>query len=207
MATGKRDIYCDLTNSAFVTSQLNPQRTKIAACFHQDKITIAIHPLEIDPTRPQNRGPYSELDPAGWTASVKVFNSAGTVLASQTVWAVSGTTLTGSLDLNTAAMATEFPVIPSSITTITGIFEVEITDGTGAKFTFQDTAFVINREYITAGSPSALPATSYYTKDELNALFVRFSGNPDGATITLTNGARETILGVDSDGSIDGDAI
>jgi hypothetical protein len=205
VATGKRDIYCDLNASAFVQSQKSSQGARVAGFFHQDKITLSLHALELDPTRAPNSGPYSELDPTGWSAAVKIFNSSGTVLASQTSWTVSGTALVGSLDLNTANMATEFA--SSAVTSVqTAIFEVELTDGTGAKFTFQDTV-TIKREYIVVGSPSALPLPSYYTKDEINALFVRFSGNPDGATITLTNGAKEVVLGAGTDGDAQANAV
>jgi hypothetical protein len=209
VATGKRDIYCDLTNQAFVRSQRDSTRlASLPGAFHQDKLYLAIHPLEIDPTRTAIQGPYSELDPTGWSASVKIFKTSdATVLASQTVWAVSGTSLVGTLDLNTAAMATEFPASPLTTTTITAILEVELTDGNGSKFTFQDTAFVIKREYITAGSPVAVGAARYYTTDEINAMFVRFSGNPDGATITLSKGSREVVLGAGTDGDAQANAV
>jgi hypothetical protein len=201
VATGKRDIFCDLSKSAFVASQNSPQLASIAGCFHQDKLTLAIWPLEADATRAANSGPYTQLDPTGWSAQVKVFSTAGTVLASQTSWTVSGNTLTGSLDLNTANMATEFA--SSATTYITAIFEVELTDGSGAKFTFQTRSFEIKREYITAGSPTALPLASYPTWDEVLAMFVRFSGNPDGASITLrsANGDYETEIKCNDDGS------
>jgi hypothetical protein len=201
VATGKRDIYCDLSKSAFVANQLNSQATSIAGFFHQDKPTVAIHPLEADPTRAANQGAYSQLDPTGWSASLKVYSSAGTLLASQTVWTVSGNTLVGSLDLNTVAMASEFA--SSSTTQIeNAVFEVKLTDGTGAEFNFQS-RITIKRQYNVAGSPVATPSARYYTVDEINALFVRFTGNPDGSSITLrsSNGDYEVVLQCNDDGS------
>jgi hypothetical protein len=209
VATGKRDIFLDLSRSAFILNQRDANLSKIATCFHQDKLTLSLHPLEIDATRTPVQGPFAELDPTGWSASVKVFKTSdGTVLASQTSWTVSGNTLNGSLDLNTANMALEFPASPLTTKTITAIFEVEITDGNGAKFTFQDTAFVINREYIVAGSPTALPLTSYYTAAEMDQLFVKFANNPAGATISLKSpdGTKTVDIGCNDDGSFDSNA-
>jgi hypothetical protein len=183
VAVVKRDIYCDLTNQVFVVSDKTYQPVKVAPVFHQQNLRLHVYLLEIDPTRAANVGPFVDVDPTGVSLAVKVFTSTGTVLASQTSFTVVDGALVGNLNLNTAEMATAFA---SSSTTLisNAVIEFEITDADGS-ITIQRTDFEIKREYITSGSPVATPPDEYYTKAEIDAVFVRFSGNPAGYGIEL----------------------
>lgn len=210
MAAVKRDIYCDFTSGLLVQSTRNNTPALFPSPFHQDNIRLTVHPLEFAPTNNPTQGPFAEIDTTGMSLTVKLLKSDGTVLASQSSWTVEDeTTLVGNLDCNTANMATEFPALPSAITSLTGcIIEFEFSDADG-KVTVQQGGITIKREYIIAGSPSALPLPSYYTQAEINALFVRFSGNPAGASITLVSpdGNNEAVLRVDDEGEFQTDAV
>lgn len=200
MATVQRDIYADFTNGAFVQSNLNAQRVSLPPCFHQDTLRLIVHPLEFDPSRAANLGPYAEITPTGMALIVSIFTTTGTLLASQNTFAVVGDTLVGAINLNTAAMATAFATVDS----ITAVIEFEFSDADGS-ITIQSRTLTINREYIVVGAPTITPPDEYYTKAEIDALFVRFSGNPAGNSIELTSpdGTKAVELKCKDDGSFD----
>lgn len=198
----KRDLFADFTNAKLVRSGRDGTENLIVPPFHEDILFLKIQALEIDTTGNPLQSPYAVIDANGLSLALKVFTSDGAdVLASQTSWDITTDgAFQGSLTLNTVAMAAEFT--SGSITSISTIWEFEFQDADG-KITIQQSNVTIKREYITTGSPIAVPTETYYTKADIDAMFVKYAGNAPGLSIRLTsaNALYETELACNDDGS------
>jgi hypothetical protein len=194
-------IYADLTNRIFVASSRGGAPKAFANPFHQDKLYLSIQPLASDPSGAQSSTPFQVLDGAGYSLTVLIVKrSDGSTLAGPvTSWTPDGTAKAGSIDLNTVAMASAFS---GSTASVSAWVQMLFDDGANQKVTLQSD-LTINRTYITAGIPSELPTTSYLTREECLALFVKFAGNPNGSTITLPSpaGTYSVVLVANDDGS------
>lgn len=203
------DVFADLTNRKFVASSKGGSPKPFASPFHQDKLYFSVQPLEIDSIGAQTGAPYEVLDGSAFSLSVLVADTSGTTLAGlATSWSPNGTAKIGSIDLNTAAMATAFT--SPSTTQISAEIYFQFDDGANRKTTIKDT-LTIKRSRITGSTPSELPVDSYLTRAECLALFVKWSGNPAGKKIALSatggaDGADDLILGENSDKSFGADA-
>lgn len=195
------DIFADLTNRKLVASSKGGSPKPLASPFHQDRLYLSIQPLDYSSTGAQSSSPYEILDGANYSLSVLVTKTDGTTLAGPaTSWTPDGMAKIGSIDLNTAAMVTAFT--SGSTLEVAGYIFLQFDDGANRKTTIQ-ADITIKRSYLTGGTPSELPLTSYLTREECIALFVKFSGNANGATITLPSpdGVYKVILGANNDGS------
>lgn len=206
MATfGPTDLFFDIANEAIVTSLTNQGTFTLPAWYHQNTKDLRCTFLRLNTTGTFGT-PYTKVPVAGLTLSVKVFSSAGALLASQSTWVADtgAATLSGVLNLNTSEMATAFT--SSATLSISAFIEFKVSEAGGGETTFQQ-AITIKRQYDVAGSPSATPAATYLTEDQSNARFVRFSGNGDGASITLrsASGTYEVIISVNDDGTFHAD--
>jgi hypothetical protein len=200
-------IFADLTNRKFVANSFGSADAFFASPFHQDKMCLSVQTLMIDPSGVRSSNPYSIVDCSGWAVTVLIVKTAdGTTLAGPAVLGtVDGTAIAGSVDLNTAAMATAFT--SGSTTSVDATVYIQFDDGSSNKTTIKYPLTIL-RSLITSGTPSELPLDSYWTRDEINALFVRWSGNAPGKAITLVddNNVYQTILKANTDGSNASDA-
>lgn len=200
-----QDVFVDLSQKKFVSSvKGGPTSQPFGTPYHQDILNLTIQPLDYDSGGVPTSVPYEVLNASGYSISLLVTTTSGTTLAGPfTTWTPddSGTALTGSADLNTVAMAAAVAALAVGATVST-IFWLRITNGTTRQVTVQ-ASVDIYKSAITSGTPSELPVTSYLTRDECLALFVKYAGNPAGATITLTSpdGTEEVVLGANDDGS------
>jgi hypothetical protein len=201
-------IFADLTNRRLVASTKGSAEKKIDQPnppFHQDKLYFSVQPLIINASGGDS-APYSLPDAANYSVTVLIVKASdGTTLAGpMSSWTVDGTAKAGSIDLNTAAMATAIAATPTGIS---ALIQFQFDDGANVKTTLEQT-LAIRRTYITAGTPSELPVASYLTREECIALFVKFSGNPLGASITLRDATDtyDLILKCNTDGSNASDA-
>jgi hypothetical protein len=195
------DVFADLTNRIFVQSPKGMSPKSFARPFHQDKLYFSVQPLEAFPLGGQTSTPYAILDGAGFTLSVLVTKTDGTVLAGPaTTWTPDEYAKVGSIDLNTAAMVTAFT--SSSVLELPAYIYFQFDDGASRKTTLR-ADLTINRSYLTSGTPSELPLPSYLTREESIALFVRYFGNPNGSTITIPSpdGTKTTVIGTNDDGT------
>lgn len=149
------------------------------------------------------RGPaavYSILTPSSLGLKVGL-GIDGTAYALQTSFSASGNYLEGSLDCNVSA----FETAVNAGTTIS--LEIELSEGGKFKTVYKK-AVTCRKGVITTGATTPLPADSYYTKAEIDAM-VAFLSNSAGKTITLTSpdGTRQRIIGVRDDGSTQDDVI
>lgn len=194
------NVFADLTNGRLAASAKGGDLS-FPSPFHQDKLQLSVQPLDYDSGGAQTSAPYSVLDAAGFSLSVLITKTDGTTLAGPTTsWAVNGTAKLGSIDLNTAAMVTAFT--SSATLSVDAYIYLQFDDGANRKTTIKGDLTIL-RSYLTSGSPSELPIASYLTREECIALFVKFSGNPNGSTLTLPSpdGTRQVILGANNDGS------
>lgn len=196
------DVFIDLTNRKFVASTKGGDRTTaFASPFHQDKLYLNVQPLDYDSGGAQTSAPYAVLDAAGFSLSILVTKTDGTVLAGpMSTWAVNGTAKLGSIDLNTAAMVTAFTV--GTVLQLDAYIYFQFDDGANRKTTIKGDLTIL-RSYLTSGTPSELPLASYLTREECIAIFVKFAGNPNGSTITLPSpsGAYSVVVAANNDGS------
>lgn len=199
-----RDIYADFTEGRLVRSSKDSGYVNFPSPFHEDNLRLVIHPLEFDPSRTPNLGPFAEIDPSGMALTVSIFKSDATLLASQGSWAVSGNTLVGTLNCNTAAMQTAFA--SSSTTSIPALIEFEFSDADG-KVTVQQ-AITISREYITSGTPAPIPSETYLTESASLSLFVAKAGAAgEGFTLTSPDGTKTIYCYCDNDGVLRSDPV
>lgn len=197
------EVFADLSNRKFVASVKggSEKANPISSPFHQDKLYLSVQPIEYDSSGAVSSDPYSELDGSAFALSVLITKTDGTTLAGPaTTWTPDGNAKVGSIDLNTAAMVTAFT--SSSTLTVDAYVFMQFDDGANRKTTIQ-ASLTIKRSYITSGTPSELPLSSYLTREECIALFLKFSGNPPGSTLTLPSpsGAYKVIVGANDDGS------
>jgi hypothetical protein len=195
-------IFADLTNRILVASSKASAEKRIDSPSrpgHLDKLYWAIQPL-LQSASPTNEQPYEEIDAANYSITVVlVAYVGGTVLSGpMNTWSVDETRKVGYLDLNTAAMVTAM----TSVTELRCVLEFKFDDGANVATTIRQEIYV-NKSYLTASTPSELPLTAYFTREEVLALFVRFANNPAGATVELKSpdGTRTINYGVNDDGS------
>ena len=198
-----RDIYCNFTDGRLVRSNKDATYVTLPAPFHEYNLRLIIHPLEVDPSRALNLGPFAELDPDGWALNLSIFNSSGSsVLAQQTSWTAEGNTLVGSLNCNTANMVTAM----TGVNSIQAVLEFEFTDANG-KITIQQ-SITINREYITSGTPAPLENESYLTESASRAIFVAKQGAAgEGLYLTSPDGTKVIFCYCDDNGVFRSDLV
>ena len=199
-------LFNDITNRKFVVRPNDTGEFPFPKVFQEDRVNIEYQPLEINSSGSRIT-PYSVVSVVGLSLTIKIAKASdGTILASQTSFSLdtAANVITGVLDCNTAAMVTAM----TGVASVDVYFEVELADATGS-MTVAQVACKIYKEYITAGSPSALPLSSYLTRAECLALFVKFVGNTAGQTIELVSpdGTRFRIVGMNNDGSAQDDLI
>ena len=207
MATaGPLDLFLDIANEEIVSSFTNQGAFTLPAWFHQNVKDIRATFLRLNTTG-NFTAPYVKVPAAGLTFAAKLYTSAGTILASQTSWTINLTdanALDGTLNLNTAEMTTAFT--NAATLSISAIIEFKMTEPSGGITTWQKT-ITIKRQYDVSGSPDASPTETYLTENQCLARFVQFTGNGNGASITLksADGTHEVIISVNDDGTFHAD--
>jgi hypothetical protein len=200
------DIFVDLTNRSFVASAKGGSKVgPFSSPFHQDKFYLNVQPITADPGSTSS-APFKVVDAANFSLTILITKTDGTTLVGPiTTFTPNGLAKLGSLDLNTAAMATAFT--SPSTTSVDAYVYFQFDDGSNTKITIKGD-FSIKRTYITTGTPTEQPLATYLTRDECIALFVRFAGNPAGSSITLPDSTStyNLILKCNTDGSNASDA-
>jgi hypothetical protein len=208
-----REVFVDLQNACLVAGLRGGgvNATNFPKPFHTDLLGLRVRFLtlssgfnEFSPV-----DPYLVADIVGAALTVKLYSAAAPygVLASALpgVWAIDPATenaLVGQLALNTVEMQAAMAGM-SPVQELSTILEITITMGGGEQYTIRHSPFPIRKSLNVAEGPVALPLDQYYTRDEIEAQFVRFVGNRAGASITLrsANNQYETILQCNDDGS------
>lgn len=204
-------VYVDLSRKKFLANISGGEASQpFGSPFHQDILNLSIQPLDYDSTAiAAGSGQYETLNASGYSISLLVTKASdnSTLAGPFTTWTpdTNGTALVGSADLNTVAMAAATAALNAG-DSLSTIFWLRITNGTSRQVTVQ-ASVTIYKSAITSGTPSELPVTSYLTRDECLALFVKFAGNPNGATITLVSpdGSQEVTYGATNAGAAQAD--
>jgi hypothetical protein len=192
-------IYADLTNRQFVSNTKGTAAKGFSSPFHQDKLYWSIQPLRQNANGASTSDQMEVLDAAAYAITVLIRTTAGVTLAGPNVFTtIEEQAKVGSIDLNTAAMATAM----GSGSEVSAVVEIQFDDGATEKVTVTGT-MTIKRTYLTSGTPSELPLTRYPTWEEALAVFVRFAGNVPGSSITLPDETNtyELVVKCNSDGS------
>jgi hypothetical protein len=204
----QRDIYCNFTDGRFVQSNKSAQAVSFQSAFHQDNLRLVIHPLEVEPSNAPSAGPFTELDPTGWSVVVKIFKASdGTELAAQNTWTVDGNTLVGSINLNTVAMSTAV----GSSSSLSCIVEFEFQDASGNKLTvggYQHGIFTVYKELITSGTPANLASETYLTETASRSQFVpKVGAAGEGFYLTSPDGTKTGFIYWGDDGSLKSEPV
>ena len=202
-----RDIYANITDGTLVKSTRENTAVRFPNPYHQDNLSLVIHPVEIDTSRTPNQGPFAEISATGLSLKVKIFKADGTtVLASQETFTADGNTLVGALNLNTAAMSTAITAAAGDITTAIVEFEFTYTDSTSV--TIQQRNLTIYKECITTGSPVAIENETYLTEAASRSIFVKRVGEPgEGQYFTSPDGTKQVFQWLDNNGVLHTDLI
>lgn len=192
-------IYCDLTNRILVASSKGINEvTKFPSPFHVDELYMSIQPLIQSPDGLVTSQPYSVPDGSGYSLSVALFDVTGatTLAGIASTWTPDGTAKLGSLDLNTAAMATAFT--SGGTTQITALLYFQFNDGNGVTTLFKQ--ITVLRSYLNSGTPSAVAGVRYLT-DADEARYVKYSGNTAPIELVCaTDATKKNLLYTDTDG-------
>lgn len=199
-----KTIFADLTNRQLVASSKAAAPKRIdspANPGHGDKLYLSVQPLVLS-SLPTNENPYEVIDAAGYSlVALVVKKSDGTVLSGpMSTWSVYGTTKTGSIDLYTAAMISSI----GSALTLECVIEFTFSDAANEVTSIaQD--LTVRRSYNLPGVVAAVGSLRPLTEADA-ALFVRWSGNPNGAVLELPSGPLGTfarqIYTSEDDGSL-----
>lgn len=148
--------------------------------------------------------PFSRLTITGASIDLAIINPASptTPLArNNSAWTIGTNVATGFLDFNTAEMVAFFAGATYKEQKTVDLFCRLTVNG-------EDTeAFLVNfriqKSTLVTGTPSPVPGETFYTAAQLNNLFVKWQGNPAGATIDLQslNNGHHRVIGVNDDGS------
>lgn len=196
-------LFIDTTNRRAVLGPKNQGPFPLPQLFQEDQIALRIQFLTMADNAPRNN-PFEIIPVGGLAVKVKIGSiTENKIYGSQSVWDFDAgqNVITGIVDLNTQNTIDAMNAATGA--PIAATFEIELNGITS----FQSKV-TINPELIKNGSPDALPLDQYYTKAEMDALFVKFYGNPPGSSITLPNTANDNalILKADADKSAGGDA-
>lgn len=196
-----QQVFVDLSRKKYVASSSGGDTSQpYGEVFHQDKLHLIIQPLDIRPAGAFTSNQYEILNASGYSISILVTDTASTpatLSGPATTWTPNGTALEGTVDLHTAAMDTAF----TSVNSLATYFWIQITNGTDRRVTIK-TPVTIYKTAITSGTAAQYPAEEVVFRSELSQ-YVRFSGNPNGSTVTLPSpsGVYKVILGANDDGS------
>lgn len=214
--TGIKYGFCNLSSGQFVAGRLDktPTFEPFGRLYDQNNLNLVIYPLEINPSARVGFDPYTQLSVSGVSLSAYIFDSTGTtVLASQTVFTADAAagTLSGTLNLNTAAMVNYAPTVTgkdviiefrfvTSIGTIT-VSTPRPGDGTG-------TPAKVYKQFNVSGSPVAVANETYLSENQTRALFVLREGLA-GQSFTLlsADGTQKILCYCDNDGVFRTDLI
>lgn len=156
--------------------------------------------------------PNTYMNLGGAALTVSIFTTDGAITLATTAaggWTAStdGNFLTGNLNLNTVNMAAQFaPTVPGVLSIIASL-EIQLVMA-DATYAFR-TNITIDKSFIAGATPANITSAGYLTREEALALFVKYYGNPDGATVTLVSpdGLTQGIIGVNDDGSFKMDVV
>jgi hypothetical protein len=152
-----REIFIDLQNAAFVAGLRGGglNAGNFPKPHHVDLLDLRVRLLVQNQAASEYLpvSPFTVLTPTGITFSLRVYLAATpwTLLATAATWTVVTTTLTGNLDLATAAMATAVTSL-SPLQELDTILEAVIEQTGGKRITVRQYPFPIRKALYVASS-------------------------------------------------------
>ena len=210
---GELSIFINAKDRTLVSSFLNRQTVSLPAAIQGETLTLLVYFL--NPVGLQVSSPFEYLDFSGGTLKVGICGGDGrptgtasdptpTVIAFQDTFSEIPNGFSGELTLNTPDVATFLGALSERAST----FEVELTPAAGDPVKYLQIPVIIKAAVIESASTVPTPISSYMTRNESLAAFVKQIGLP-GETVQFTspNGLYGRILGVRDDGTRQDDVI
>lgn len=179
------------------------QRTPIplGQFFSKNVLSIQVYPLVQNPSAIPTGDPFHQVDVSGLSLVFSIFNSSGsTLLATQSTFTTDATqqTLTGSVDCNTAEMASAVTTDPTQV-----LIEARFTDSSGVSKNIraEGSSTVIRKQFNSTGSPTPVAGNTYLTDKETAALYLPKSGVASGSFTMLDASNRRWLFYIDTDGT------
>ena len=197
-------LYVDWFGKRLLTSPRNTSPATMPVVFQGDILPMEIYVLEPDP----EGGPNSYLYPAIGDMTMKLAVGAApigttatpTPFVTQFTWSKNTTTkkFSANVAFNTAELNTWLGAEASKV----AYAELEMTEGAAIATIYQG-SMTVKAQLIETGTTVVAAGLTPMSREEALQLFVKFSGNAAGSTITLpsSDGAHETVLGTDTDGA------
>ena len=201
MATVKLDLFVNVTERKLVLSATNPATFTLAPRLFTvgDTVTVRFLLLErVSFSFGQNQ--LSQINPSGFAVKLGIGVEGSTTLTEATATSISGNYISMSLDLSTS----EFSTAVNAGTAM--FFYIKISESGTYQTVYSEA--ITGRKQITSITTTPAAGATYYSKDEVDALFAKLI-NTAGRTITLTSpdGTKQGILYVADDGSTHFDAV
>lgn len=190
MATSNEiHLFVDLQSRRLVSGAQNYQQINeliLASPTHKEKIRFRVWPLLLNSSFNID-APFLNADVSSLAFTLRIFKSSdNTLLAEQTSWIpVAGTnSIAGQLNLDTVAMGTAFSGISDPFTPVAAYISM--------CFVFPDATYSVNfrtwniyKDMCSVAAPTPIDGVTFLTMNEALALFVKYYGNPAGASVTL----------------------
>jgi hypothetical protein len=209
------NLYNDIVNNRLVTSLYDSSAFVMPTLFYGEILNVNYYPVtpiaNSGTIVPGNNPAYRAFTGTANSFQVKcgigpvdgsyspLFQSPGDLAQ----WAIDSTNtfFIGQISLYTSAMQTAM----NGKQSLNSNLQIELSDTGGSYIVEYSGPVVINQPVISpAGVPTPSgPLAQFYTKAELDALFVKFRGNENGSTITLPSpsGTHSRIIGANDVGS------
>lgn len=202
-----QELIIDLQRKRFV-ADLRGAEWQFPSPYHSEVLGLRCRflTLNADGDAFFNLGNFSLQSVSGAALTVAILRASdNSVLASQTSWNydAANNVITGLLNLYQSAMIT---AIGSSATLACRILVKLVTASDGTYIVTNN--LTVNLDPIASGVPAPSPAASYYTKEEMDARYLKkVSDAGDVWTSKSPDGTHQRILGVRNDGSAQDDVV
>jgi len=207
---GELSLFIDVEQKKLVTSFYNTAEFVLPPFMQGETVALQIFPVKrVSPA--SISAPHSYVSLSGATVKVGICGGTGTptgtqsdptptVIAFQDSFSAITNGFSGTLDLNTSDVASFLGSEASKAST----FEIEITPSAGTPKKYIQVPCTIKAAVIESTSTVPTPLPLYYTKNEVDAGFVKkIGGNGDSIELRSENGTWGVIIRLTNDGVLE----
>lgn len=202
-------LYNDILNGKLVRGLSDNGDFTLPSLVQYGSYALKVYPVYPTKTFPPV---FAKVDISGMTLTAGIGARAGneSLLAYQGTFSLNTTDryFYANLDCNTSEMNTAIGTLDS----ISTYFELRLTESGVARVTYQTPVKVYGAvDHVTAGGSLPTAAANYLTREECEAMFVKWvnAAADAGKTITLISpdGTHQRIIGVNDDASAKDDLV
>jgi len=190
MALATLNLFCNITDGALQMSATDGSPYTIPALTVGDELQLVLTFLRR--TSGSIRPSFSSINPSGISCKVAIGPRDGSPDALQTTFTVTGQTLTGVLNLNTAALS-------SAVNAGEALYlEIKLVES-GYAYSVFSTRVTVNKSVTDSGATAPTPVEDYMTRAENLGTFQKKVGTAGEALIlTSAAGVRIALSASDS---------